>query len=453
MTYDILKFLLDIFGFLFAIWGLLFPRIILASEIDPFFLKKRNYAYLFLCHILATRTELETRSLGILLFYYITFRISIKENRKMALFYSFYLFLAYESINFIFISIFYRAFPAAQIRASLLGQLLGIFFTEGLHMLLSLSALFIALFIFRYLKLDKELLKSEPFAKIIHSAIYSFSILSVLVMISYALIMLKNWFIYEFDIVISLFIFIGYLLNLLYIHRKQVEWLHKADIKQKEQENRNLNQLVVELGILYDEIRGFRHDFGGIVACLEPAIEQENINEIKQIYENVLLKMNKRLTRNDYTMFSFKRIEDIAFKNVLAQKMLQAKSLHIPFYLEVLTDIPIVEVPMLDAVRVLTILLDNALEETEKTANPKISVALAHEHHHTTVIIQNTRQQNKIDKRKIWEQGYSTKGNNRGNGLPILLNIIHTLENIEIETTIEEETFTQTLIFRKKGAY
>lgn len=105
---------------------------------------------------------------------------------------------------------------------------------------------------------------------------------------------------------------------------------------------------------------------------------------------------------------------------------------------------------MLDTVRLLTILLDNALEETQQTNNPHISVALVHEHHHTTVIIQNTRQQRKIDQRKIWEQGYSTKGENHGNGLSILLNIIHTLENVEIETRIDKKAFTQTLIFQKK---
>lgn len=433
-----------------------FPIIMIAGEFEPYFLKKKYCLYLFLLYIFLNffdGVNLHSRLYDVITFYYFIFHIPLKKTHKISTFYAVYLALAYESIHFILVSIFYRAFPPTTIEISFLGQTLGIFFTEGLYMLLSLFALFIVLFILRYLKLDKDLLESPYFTKIINFAYLPFYLLSSIFIITYTLIRKKNPLICEFDIVISLFIFIGFLLTLLYIYGKQIELSHKIDIEQREQENQNLHQLVVELGTLYDEIRGFRHDFGGIVACLEPAIEQENIKEIKQIYENVLLKMNKRLTRNDYTMFSFKRIEDIALKNVLAQKILQAKSLHIPFYLEVITDIPIIEIPMLDTVRLLTILLDNALEETQQTNNPYISVALVHEHHHTTVIIQNTRQQNKIDTRKIWEQGYSTKGENHGNGLPILLNIIHTLENVEIETRIDKKTFTQTLIFRKKGAY
>lgn len=295
-----------------------FPRIMIASEFEPYFLKKKYYFYLFLLYIFfnfSAKVNLYPNVYDVGAFYYFIFHFSLKKTHKISLFYSLYLALAYESIHFILVSIFYRAFPPATIEMSFLGQTLGIFFTDGLHMLLSLFALFI----FRYLRLDKNLLESPSFAKIVNFTCYPFYLLSFILAITYILIQQKNPLICEFDIVISLFIFIGFLLTLLYIYGKQVELSHKIDIEQREQENQNLHQLVVELGTLYDEIRGFRHDFGGIVACLEPAIKQENIEDIKQIYENVLLKMNRRLTRNDYTMFSFKRIEDIALKNVTSK--------------------------------------------------------------------------------------------------------------------------------------
>ena len=110
-------------------------------------------------------------------------------------------------------------------------------------------------------------------------------------------------------------------------------------------------------------------------------------------------------------------------------------------------------VPMLDTVRLLSILLDNALEGTEKALYPQITVAIIHDTTTTSVLIQNTRESVVIDKRKIWEKGYSTKGKNRGIGLSSLLDLIYKLENVDIETIIEEESFTQKLIFRKRGAY
>ncbi|WP_368304896.1 GHKL domain-containing protein, partial [Mediterraneibacter gnavus] len=368
----------------------------------------------------------------------------LKKDKKIALFYSLYLFLAYESVRFFFASVFYRMISTKD---------MPIFCSEGLDLLLTVFCLLIATLIFKYIRLDKELLESKYFSVSINYALWIFFVLSVLRITSSVLTKIKNPFIYEFDTTVSLFIFISYLLTVLYLHEKQISYFHQENIKQKEQENRDLNELVIELGSLYEEIRGFRHDFGGIIACLEPAIEKQNINEIKHIYQHVCLKMNQRLIKADYTAFNLKQIEDIAFRNVLTQKMLQAKAQKIPFYLEVSNNIPIVEVPMLDTVRLLSILLDNALEGTEKALYPQITVAIIHDTTTTSVLIQNTRESVVIDKRKIWEKGYSTKGKNRGIGLSSLLDLIYKLENVDIETIIEEESFTQKLIFRKRGAY
>ena len=328
---------IDLLGLIFSIMGLLLPRIILGSRIDEIFLQKRNWLYLFLLHLIVTRINMAFSGIGIIIFYYMVFIIRLKKDKKIALFYSLYLFLAYESVRFFFASVFYRVISTKDMT---------IFFSEGLDLLLTVFCLLIATLIFKYIRLDKELLESKCFSVSINYALLIFLVLSVLRITSSVLTKIKNPFIYEFDTTVSLFIFISYLLTVLYLHEKQISYFHQGNIKQKEQENRDLNELVIELGSLYEEIRGFRHDFGGIIACLEPAIEKQNINEIKHIYQHVCLKMNQRLIKADYTAFNLNQIEDIAFRNVLTQKMLQAKAQKIPFYLEVSNNIPIVEVPM-----------------------------------------------------------------------------------------------------------
>ena len=42
-----------------------------------------------------------------------------------------------------------------------------------------------------------------------------------------------------------------------------------------------------KLGHLYDEVRGFRHDFAGIVANMEPAIANQDMAEVSTIYQDV----------------------------------------------------------------------------------------------------------------------------------------------------------------------
>ena len=256
---------IDLLGLIFSIMGLLLPRIILGSRIDEIFLQKRNWLYLFLLHLIVTRINMAFSGIGIIIFYYMIFIIRLKKDKKIALFYSLYLFLAYESVRFFFASVFYRMISTKD---------MPIFCSEGLDLLLTVFCLLIATLIFKYIRLDKELLESKYFSVSINYALWIFFVLSVLRITSSVLTKIKNPFIYEFDTTVSLFIFISYLLTVLYLHEKQISYFHQENIKQKEQENRDLNELVIELGSLYEEIRGFRHDFGGIIACLEPAINK-----------------------------------------------------------------------------------------------------------------------------------------------------------------------------------
>ena len=51
-----------------------------------------------------------------------------------------------------------------------------------------------------------------------------------------------------------------------------------------------------------------------------------------------------------------------------------------------------------------------------------------------------------IDCEKIFQEGYSTKGNNRGMGLSILQEIIHRSENMTMETRVENNEFIQEIM-------
>lgn len=190
----------DFLGVVFALVGLILPRIIIASNIDKIFIQKRNWIYLFLLHILATRINIAFSGIGIIIFYYVIFLVRLKKECNISLFYSLYLFLAYESIRFFFASVFYRVVSTRD---------MPIFFSEGLDLLLTVFCLLIATLIFKYIRLDKELLESKSFSVSINYTLWIFFVLSVLRITSSVLTKIKNPFIYEFDTTVSLFIFIS----------------------------------------------------------------------------------------------------------------------------------------------------------------------------------------------------------------------------------------------------
>lgn len=422
------------------LYGVL-PRMVVSLKVDKIFKKKLNWFYLFLLIIL-TIPYVSLESVAVILFYFLIFFIELKKDKRVSLFYALYLFLTYDSIRFFFGSVLDRVSNVYEM--SILRAHVERFFETFLCLL-------IALIIMNYIKLNRELLESKEFFHYVNKAIFIFSVLSVTRVSGVALKVLKNPFIREYDLVISLFVFMLYLLTILYLRERQKRYLENENLKEKENENRSLNQMVTELSSLYDEIRGFRHDFGGIIASLEPAIEESNIPEIKSIYENVLIKMNKGLKKSDYSVFNANRIKDIAIKNVLMQKMIQAKNEKIPFKLEITGDIPEVSVPMLDTIRILNILCDNALEAAEKSDEPNVTVAVSSDKGITSLVIENTREEKHIDQNEIWEKGYSTKGSNRGIGLYTVSKLLLEYESIEIRTVITENLFTQKLYFKNKG--
>ena len=422
------------------LYGVL-PRMVISLKVDKIFKKKLNWFYLFLLIIL-TIPYVSLESVAVILFYFLIFFIELKKDKRVSLFYALYLFLTYDSIRFFFGSVLDRVSNVYEM--SILRAHVERFFETFLCLL-------IALIIMNYIKLNRELLELKEFFHYVNKAIFIFSVLSVTRVSGVALKVLKNPFIREYDLVISLFVFMFYLLTILYLRERQKRYLENENLKEKENENRSLNQMVTELSSLYDEIRGFRHDFGGIIASLEPAIEESNIPEIKSIYENVLIKMNKGLKKSDYSVFNANRIKDIAIKNVLMQKMIQAKNEKIPFKLEIMGDIPKVSVPMLDTIRILNILCDNALEAAEKSDEPNVTVAVSSDKGITSLVIENTREKKHIDQNEIWEKGYSTKGSNRGIGLYTVSKLLLEYESIEIRTVITENSFTQKLYFKNKG--
>ena len=417
-------------------------RIIIGIKIDKIFKQKRNWIYLSLMIFTFTYIFSAFEGIASIIFYFFIFLIKLKKNKKISFFYSLYLFLMFDSVRFFCGSIIDRIFNIKSVGVS------GYFFITLIEAMICLVS---SVLMIDYIKLDEKLLESMAFSNYINRSIWIFLILTIVRILGLTLKVIRNSFIHEYDLVISLFVFMVYLLTILYLKERQTRYLENENLKEKENENLSLNHVITELSSLYDEIRGFRHDFGGIVSSLEPAIKEKNIDEVESIYQNVLIKMNKGLQKSDYSVFNANRIKDIAIKNVLMQKMIQAKNEKIPFKLEISGDIPKVFVPMLDTIRILNILCDNAIEGAIKADEPKVNIALSSNKGMTYVIIENTREEKYIDQNKIWEKGYSTKGSNRGIGLYTISNIMAKYEGIEIITMISNNTFTQKLKFKNKG--
>ncbi len=136
-------------------------------------------------------------------------------------------------------------------------------------------------------------------------------------------------------------------------------------------------------------------------------------------------------------------------KGLLLSKMEQMQKEQICCTLEVIYPFQNIRFRSADLCRCLGILIDNAIDEVREKEKPQIDIMISHQKNYTTFRVKN-RPYSNIDFHKIWLEGYSTKGTDRGIGLANYKKILEGYENISSLTTIQEGYFIQELKIQEK---
>ena len=97
--------------------------------------------------------------------------------------------------------------------------------------------------------------------------------------------------------------------------------------------------------------------------------------------------------------------------------------------------------------RIIGILLDNAIEATEKAASKKINVIISKDDNDSTFIqIENSVRDKNIDIESIFEKGVSSKKIKSGIGLWEVKKLVNSAPNSHIFTRVKDNIFSQTLV-------
>ena len=104
----ILEFLFSVIYILLVVVSTMVPTIYLGAQISTEFYKKRYWLLVFLISLSARQTFGELFHIGILLFFYCVFLLVLHKRKVEALFLSLYLFLFFQSIRYVFVTIWLR---------------------------------------------------------------------------------------------------------------------------------------------------------------------------------------------------------------------------------------------------------------------------------------------------------------------------------------------------------
>ena len=254
----------------------------------------------------------------------------------------------------------------------------------------------------------------------------------------------------SFGSILSSIVFICLLLTFFAMnsHKDKIE--KEIALNQKKFEQRHLQNYTDEIVGLYNEIRGFRHDYAGMLVCMQMAIDSGDLQEIDRVYNEVLVKANLKLRSDKYTYFDLNNIEDSALRSLIAQAIVYAGNNGVEFSLEVKDTITNLQIELLDLVRIMSVLLNNAVEGSAESCKKKIEVAVIKMDYETVIVIQNSCKVTSTHPEDLFALGFSTKGANRGIGLNNVKEILDKYKNIILETVMEDSTFRQIIRFKRE---
>ncbi|WP_269795179.1 sensor histidine kinase [Streptococcus mitis] len=245
------------------------------------------------------------------------------------------------------------------------------------------------------------------------------------------------------------FILVFYLLFFMGVIKKLDTYLKEKLQEKLNQEQtlryRDMERYSRHIEELYKEVRSFRHDYSNLLTSLRLGIEEEDMEQIKEVYDSVLKDSSEKLQDNKYDLGRLVNIRDKALKSLLAGKFLKARDKKIVFNVEVPEEIQVEGMRLLDFLTIVSILCDNAIEASAEASQPHVSIAFFKNGAQETFIIENSIKEEGIDISEIFSFGASSKGEERGVGLYTVMKIVESYPNASLNTTCQNQIFRQVL--------
>ncbi len=273
------------------------------------------------------------------------------------------------------------------------------------------------------------------------------------IMVAYFLVMQSlSYFEYEQGIqstTVRHLILVFYLLFFMGIIKKLDTYLkdklHERLYQEQVLRYRDMERYSRHIEELYKEVRSFRHDYTNLLTSLRLGIEEEDMEQIKEVYDSVLKDSSEKLLDNKYDLGRLVNIRDRALKSLLAGKFLKARDKNIVFNVEVPEEIQVEGMSLLDFLTTVSILCDNAIEASAEASHPHVSIAFLKNGEQETFIIENSIKEESIDISEIFSFGASSKGEERGVGLYTVMKIVESYPNASLNTTCQNQVFRQVL--------
>lgn len=244
---------------------------------------------------------------------------------------------------------------------------------------------------------------------------------------------------------ISLFSIIFFMLSAMLIRVKFER--HRFNIETREHENFKLYVAAVER--INNDMQKFRHDYLNVLLSMKGFIDERDIEGLVNYFDEDILKFEHKTLLSSKVVRTLERLNEPSLKGLLFNKFIYAHEKDIPISLDIAEPIQLPKIKQhIDFIRIAGILLDNAIENSITHPHYRIEIALVNLNDNVLFVIRNQINTTEFDIKQIFQEGFSTKGNNRGIGLSSVKNIVSSVNELSMHYWVEEGWYNVELFIK-----
>lgn len=237
---------------------------------------------------------------------------------------------------------------------------------------------------------------------------------------------------------------------LLYFYISMKNIMRASTMEEQEEVINTLENYNKTLSIMYDSIRGFRHDFSNFIQALDGYAKTNDVDGMKNMIGSI---MQECMDVNNMAILDPEIINNSAVYSIITNKYYLAKENGITMRIEVMTDLNSIKDYSYEFCRILGILLDNSIEAAMDTKEKIINIRIMKDFkvNRKLFIVENSYDKSKnISLEKLFDKGYTTKvdtENMHGLGLWTVKRILRKNEKLDLFTKKEDLFFQQLEIY------
>lgn len=238
------------------------------------------------------------------------------------------------------------------------------------------------------------------------------------------------------------------LIQIIYIRLLAKSISVKEKMRLQEKDFHQLAKYNHELEKNMEDMREIRHDIKNMFLTMGGFVDRSNDAEMKLFYEENIVPFAKQELQKSDLYMKLSRIHSEGMKSFLYFKIMQGieQDVSIDLLVQPFNMDNIFCIGQTDLIRILGILIDNAVEEA-KSCKGTVWVSLKENEREYLFSVSNTVRRQIREKGVI--AGTTDKGLGRGNGLLIAEKLMRKYKNVLLNSFFKEEEFVQCLRIEK----